>query len=112
MKKSVQIGQCRIYVEETKTKNFYSDQPMISDNCKCENCQNFDKNVVKRDLRLFNNLKTMGVILERQPNINPDGVSCIGDTVNFEKGYLGNYKVLARFGKTQKHLKLRIKTEN
>jgi len=30
MKKSVQIGQCRIYVEETKTKNFYNDQPLIT----------------------------------------------------------------------------------
>jgi len=102
MKKAVQIGQCRIYVEETKTKNFYSDQPLITTNCKCQNCQYFERNVVKRDLRLFNNLKAMGVILERQPNINPDGVCCVGDTENFEKGYLRKYKVFAKFGKTQK----------
>ena len=44
----------------------------------------------------------MGVLVERQPNINPDGVSCIGDTEKYEKGYIGNYKVYGSFRKTQK----------
>ena len=102
MKRTAQIGQCRIYVDETGNNEFYMSQPLISSNCQCENCKYFEENVVKRNIRLFKNLKAMGVILERQPNINPDGVSCVGDTEKFERGYLGNYKVLGQFRKTQK----------
>lgn len=102
MKKSVQIGQCRIYVEETTTNQFYKNQPLITENCQCNNCNYFGKNVISKNIRLFNNLKAMGVILERQPNINPDGVSCVGDTEKYERGYMGNYKIFGVFGKTQK----------
>mgnify|MGYP000014266848 CR=1 FL=1 len=102
MEKSVQIGQCRIYVESSTTNDFYKNQPLITENCQCGNCKYFQENVILRNIRLFNNLKAMGVILERQPNINPDGVSCVGDTEKFERGFMGNYKIFGKFGKTQK----------
>ena len=107
MKKAVQIGQCRIYVEESETNTFYLEQPLITKNCKCENCNYFASEVIQRDTKLFNNLKAMGVLLGRQPNINPDGVSCVGDTEKFKKGYLGNYRIFGTFGKTQKEPQLK-----
>ena len=112
MKKAVQIGQCRIYIEEGETKSFYLKQPLITTNCKCENYNYFANEVIQRDIKLFDNLKAMGVFLERQPNINPDGVSCIGETEKFNKGYLGNYKIFGTFGKTQKEPQVKDKEGN
>lgn len=40
----------------------------------------------------------MEVDLSRQPNINPDGVSCVGDTKQDKLGYMGNYFVFGEIG--------------
>ena len=44
----------------------------------------------------------MGADLTRQPNINPDGVSSVGDTEKYLRSYMGYYYVYGRLGKTQK----------
>ena len=73
-----QIGQCRIYVDTDRTKEFYETLPRISENCNCGDCVYFENEVIKKDIPLFRILKKMCVDLTRQPNINPDGVCSVG----------------------------------
>lgn len=44
----------------------------------------------------------MGVDLSRQPNINPDGVCCVGEIKKNMLGYMGYYFVFGEVGKTSK----------
>ena len=97
-----QIGQCRISVDNERTKEFYSTLPKISENCACGDCAHFESEVITKDLRLFRILKGMGVDLARQPNVNPDGICSIGPTEKYRHAYLGYYLVFGKFGKTQR----------
>lgn len=97
-----QIGQCRINVDTDATKKFYSSLPKISENCKCGDCDYFEKVITKKDIRLLNNLQKMGVDLTRQPNIAPDGLCCVGPTEKYERDYLGYYQLIGNLGKTQR----------
>jgi len=97
-----QIGQCRIYVDTDRTKKFYETLPRISENCNCGNCVYFENEITKKGIRIFEILKTMGVDLTRQPNINPDGVCSVGPTDKYNWAYLGYYQVFGQFGKSQK----------
>lgn len=99
-----QIGQCRVYVDTDKTKNFYKELPRISENCSCDDCDYFENEVIKKDIGLFRILNKMGVDLKRQPNINPDGVSSVGETDNFRRSYMGYYKLFGNLGKVQKSI--------
>ena len=58
--------------------------------------------VINQPNKLFEILKKMDVDLSRQPNINPDGVCCVGDTKQDMLGYMGNYFVFGKIGKTSK----------
>ena len=97
-----QIGQCRISVDTEETKRFYQSAPKISENCKCGDCEYFEKIITDKDIRLLKILKSMGVDLTRQPNINPDGICSVGPTKKYERAYFGYYQVLGHFDKTQK----------
>ena len=97
-----QIGQCRIYVDTDKTKDFYSKFPKISENCKCGDCKYFEDVIIKKDIRLFTILKSMGVDLDRQPNINPDGICSVGPTDKYNRAYFGYYNLFGQLGKTQR----------
>ena len=97
-----QIGQCRIYVDTDRTKEFYETLPGISENCNCGNCVYFENEVIKKDIPLFKILKKMCVDLTRQPNINPDGIYSVGPTTKYNRAYIGYYQVFGKFGKTQK----------
>ncbi len=97
-----QIGQCRLHVHLKKTKEFYATQPKITENCSCGYCKYFETVVIHQPNRLFEILKKMEVDLGRQPNINPDGICCVGDTKPNKLGYMGNYFVFGEIGKTSK----------
>jgi hypothetical protein len=97
-----QIGQCRLHIHAKRTKEFYSAQPKISENCSCGYCKYFETEVVTQPNRLFDLLRKMEVDLSRQPNINPNGVSCIGESKPNKLGYMGNYFVYGEIGKTSK----------
>jgi hypothetical protein len=97
-----EIGQYRLHVHTSRTKKFYATQPKISKNCSCGNCKYFETVVINQPNSLFDLLKKMKVDLSRQPNINPDGVSCIGDSHKGMLGYMGNYFVFGKIGKTSK----------
>ena len=96
------MGQCRVYVDTDKTKKFYEGLPRISENCDCGDCVYFENEVTKKDIRLPETLKDMGIALTRQPNINPDGVCCVGETEKYKRGYIGYYNLYGQLGKTQK----------
>jgi hypothetical protein len=97
-----QIGQCRLHVHLKRTKEFYATQPKITENCSCDECKYFESEVINQPNKLFELLKRMEVDLSRQPNINPDGISCVGDTKPDKIGYMGNYFVFGEIGKTSK----------
>jgi hypothetical protein len=97
-----QIGQCRLHVHTKRTKEFYATQPKITENCSCGFCKFFEMEVINQPNRLFEILKKMEVDLSRQPNKNPDGVCCVGDTKKDKLGYMGNYFVFGEIGKTSK----------
>jgi len=97
-----QIGQCRLHIHLKRTKEFYSVQPKISENCSCGYCKYFENKVIKQTSKLFDLLKKMGVELNRQPDINPDGISCIGESKPHKLGYMGYYFVYGEIGKTSK----------
>lgn len=99
---SFQIGQCRLHVHMKRTKEFYATQPKITENCPCGYCKYFETEVINQSNRLFELLKKMEVDLSRQPNTNPDGVCCVGDTKKDKLGYMGNYFVFGEIGKTLK----------
>jgi hypothetical protein len=106
-----QIGQCRLHVHTKRTKEFYAAQPKITENCSCGDCKYYETEVVNLPNRLFEMLKKMEVDLSRQPDINPDGVCCVGDTKRNKVGYMGNYFVFGEIGKTSKKT-ARISDEN
>lgn len=97
-----QIGQCRLHIHTKRTKDFYATQPKITEKCVCGYCKYFESEVINQPNRLFDVLKKMEVDLSRQPNINPDGVSCVGETKQDKLGYMGNYFVFGEIGKTSK----------
>lgn len=97
-----QIGKCRIIVDLERTKQFYATLPKITDNCNCGYCEYFEKKVVNKISRLFEVLKRMQVDLTRQPNINPDGIYCVGETKPNKLGYFGYYFIYGSIGKTSK----------
>jgi hypothetical protein len=97
-----QIGQCRLHVQLKGTKTFYAGQPKITENCSCSYCRYFETVVINQPNRLLDILKKMEVDLSRQPNINPEGISCVGDTKQDKLGYLGNYFVIGKIGKVSK----------
>lgn len=101
-----QIGQCRITVDLDRTRDFYSELPRISENCKCQDCEHFENVVTNMNIHLFEMLKRMGVNLKRQPNINPDGVCSTGETDEFQRTYMGYYKLFGNVGKAQRTPKL------
>lgn len=108
---SFQIGQCRLIVDIRRTMDFYATLPKISVNCPCENCKNFETDVIRHTNRLFEVLVKMGVDLSRQPDINPDGISCIGDTNAGNVGYMGYYYVFGKIGKTSKKTRKQVDTD-
>ena len=93
-----QIGQCLMTVEVDRTKNFYRELPLISENCNCIDCEHFETVVTEMNFRLFEMLNQMGVNLRRQPNINPDGVCSTGETDKFQRAYMGYYKLFGKVG--------------
>lgn len=97
-----QIGQCRLHIDLARTKNFYAAQPKIIQNCSCGYCTYFETEVINQPNKLFEILKEMKVDLSRQPDINPDGISCVGETKKDRLGYMGNYFVYGEIGKTSK----------
>lgn len=97
-----QIGQCRLHINIQQTKGFYGSLPKISENCLCDYCKYFETEVINHPNRLFEILLKMEVDLTRQPNVNPDGISCVGETRPGRLGYMGNYFVYGRIGKTSK----------
>jgi hypothetical protein len=99
---SFQIGQCRLHIHLKKTKEFYASQPKISENCFCEHCNYFESEVINQPNRLFEILRSIEVDLSRQPNINPDSVSCVGEAKPGKLGYMGNYFAFGQIGKTSK----------
>jgi hypothetical protein len=107
-----QIGQCRLHIHIKQTKDFYATQPKITENCSCGYCEYFETEVINQPNRLFEVLKKMKVDLSRQPNINPDGISCIGETSQDKLGYMGNYFVFGAIGKTSKKTALSNDTDN
>ena len=76
--------------------------PSITTNCSCGNCKYFENQVLRHTNRLFTILSSMGVDLSRQPDITPDGISCVGETKPGKIGYMGYYFVYGRIGKTKK----------
>jgi hypothetical protein len=97
-----QIGQCRINVQIWRAEDFYKAQPKITDNCQCDDCSYYQNFVAKMSNPFFDLLKSMGVDLTRQPNINPDGICCVGDVGQNSIGYMGYYLVYGQFGQTSK----------
>lgn len=106
-----QIGQVRLHIDIKKTREFYARLPKISENCTCSDCMYFETEVIHRTNKLFDLLKKMGVDLSRQPNINPDGLCCVGNTKQDKIGYLGYYFVYGKVGKTSKSTKI-VNVEN
>lgn len=104
-KAQFQVGQCRVLVNLTATEAFYKNQPKIIDNCDCGDCRHFSDMVVEQEHKLFDLLEKMRVDLQRQPNINPDGVCCV-DLENGKKGYIGYYYVIGELRKTTKKTKI------
>lgn len=96
-----QIGQCRLFIDVHRTKEFYKDLPRISENCDCEDCSHYETSITDMNIRLFRILKKMGVDLKRQPNINPDGICSTGETNAFTNSYMGYYHLYGNIGKTQ-----------
>lgn len=97
-----QIGKCRLAINIKHTREFYAGQPSIKQNCSCGYCKYFEEVVVKEANRFWALLKDMGVDLNRQPNINPDGLCCVGEVKPGKVGYLGYYIVFGAIGKTPK----------
>ena len=100
-----QVGQCRLHIHLARTKAFYASQPKITENCSCNNCKYFEDEIIYSDNNLFIVLRKMGADLSRQPNVNPDGVCCVGETKPGKIGYMGNYFVYGQIGKTTKDAK-------
>lgn len=84
------LGSHEITAQPQRTLDLYKDLPLITDNCTCFYCQYFGSTVVKKDIEFFRHLSDLGVILARQADI-PGSLSCVGETENFELGYIGNY---------------------
>ena len=97
-----QIGQCRLHINQKRTKEFYITQPNISVNCSCGYCAYFERDVINQPNKLFALLSRMDVDISKQPHINPDGVCCIGETKPGKLGYMGYYFVYGEIGKTSK----------
>jgi len=97
-----QIGQCRLHINLKLTREFYANQPKISENCHCGYCKYFETTVINQPNQLLDLLKTMEVELDRQPNTIDDGISCIGESKPNHLGYIGNYFVFGKIGKTTK----------
>ena len=93
------IGEIHLDVDIDATSRFYAQQPQIEENCPCGDCQYFQEELIQQPIRLLELLKQMGVNLAKQPNINPDGICCVSDEVNYKKAYIGYYMVI---GNTQK----------
>jgi hypothetical protein len=106
-----QIGQCRLHVNIKKTKDYYANLPKISENCACSDCKYFELEAINQTNQLFELLVKMGVDLSRQPDINPDGISCIGESSKGFIGYMGYYFVYGGIGKTSKKTQV-TNTEN
>lgn len=98
-----QIGQCTLHIHIKKTKEFYLELPKISENCSCGYCRYFEKEVINQPHKFFEILKEMEVDLSRQPNINPDGVCCVGHTETGKLSYMGNYFIFGEIINTSKN---------
>ncbi len=96
------IGNNLLIIDTLQTKEFYSTLPKITQNCSCGDCAYFEQAVIIQDLPLFHLLTEMGVDLTRQPDINPDGICCPGETENGRIGYLGYYKVVGHLNNKNK----------
>lgn len=96
----LQIGQCRLHIDTKKTKEFYAILPKITQNCSCGYCKYFMEIVIQQPNKLFELLNNLGVDLSRQPNINPDGICCVGESQEGKLGYIGSYFVFGDIGIT------------
>jgi hypothetical protein len=95
------LGQCRVRINQRRTMVFYAAQPKISENCKTEYCKYFEEVIINLPIPLFECLDRMCVDLSRQPNIDPAGLICVGETKKGKIGYSGYYLVFGKFGKSQ-----------
>jgi hypothetical protein len=96
-----QISQCRIKVDVVKTTEFYSEQNLIVDDCDCKDCKHFAENVIKKEIRIFEILKKMGVDLAKNENNQPDGLWHTGEGDKFKNSYIHYYRIFGTIGKTQ-----------
>jgi hypothetical protein len=76
---TLEIEDCRLFVDKDKTQQFYLTQENIIDDCKCDDCKFYSEVFTKEPLEIFSTLSSLGVNLQKNLNKEPTGVWCIRD---------------------------------
>jgi hypothetical protein len=97
-----QIGQCRITVDESKTKSFYSIQPKVTELCDCPACVYYAQTVINKPVKVYEILSKMGVDLTKYDKDEIEGIYHTGEREKFKNSYLVHYKIFGQIGKTQR----------
>jgi hypothetical protein len=95
-----QINKCRITIDIGKTTAYYATQNLITEDCDCENCKHYAENVIHKDIRIFDILKSMGVDLAKNENNQPDSLYYTGASEKFKNSYIHYYRVFGTIKKT------------
>ncbi|MGV6861799.1 MAG: hypothetical protein ACWA41_08500 [Putridiphycobacter sp.] len=78
--KTFKIGDFNFIVDVKSTKEFYSNQNFVLDDCNCEGCQLYVKNLsLLSEILFFRKIMEMGVDLSKNLNNESTGVWCVCD---------------------------------
>lgn len=88
-----------VRVDINKTKEFYTKQNEIIEDCNCEDCSFYYKDFINREYRFLKHLTSCGIDLKKNLNNEPTGVSCIrndsGEVINITQVFHVKGEVLS-----------------
>jgi hypothetical protein len=73
----LKVGNSLIDVDVELTKKYYKEQPLIKEDCSCEDCAFYVDKFSKMPFEIFKTLKIMGVEIAKNLDSEPTGVWCI-----------------------------------
>ncbi|SFT40105.1 hypothetical protein SAMN05216474_0354 [Lishizhenia tianjinensis] len=77
MNHTFKIGDHQIEVDIDATREFYTRQNKIIDDCECQDCFYFHNDFINQPLNIFKILISFGIDIKKNLNSEPTGLWCI-----------------------------------
>lgn len=112
MKTDLKIQDYALSVDVEVTRQLYSQEIKIADDCTCDGCQFFSTIFIKENIEIFKLLTSIGVDLEKNMRVDDSGLWCVlddnGNLLYCEQSYSLVGDILSPVGKGFRYSKTEL----